>query len=87
MKLLTEADKNPEPDTLRSDLDNTRANLNHMINDFYKFVAGPKDVNQSEQKPWDVAQQPKVKPLKEIIMETSEEQKEKKKPTKEEKRT
>ena len=32
-------------------------------------------MNQTEQKPWDVAQQPKVKPLKEIIMEASEEQK------------
>ena len=51
------------------------ANLNHMMNDFYKFVARPRAVNQTEQKPWDVAQQPKVKPLKEIIMEASEEQK------------
>ena len=75
MKLLIEADKNLEPDTLRSDLDKTMANLNHMMNDFYKFVAGPRAVNQAEQKPWDVAQQPKAKPLKEIIMEASEEQK------------
>ena len=75
VKLLIEADKNREPDTLRSDLDKTMANLNHMMNDIYKFVAGPRAVNQTEQKPWDVAQQPKVKPLKEIIMEASEEQK------------
>ena len=75
VKLLIEADKNPEPDTLRSDLDKTMVNLNHMMNDFYKFVAGPRAVNQTEQKPWDVAQQLRVKPLKEIIMEASEEQK------------
>ena len=75
VKLLIEANQNLEPDTLRSDLDNTMANQNHMMNDFYKFVAGPRAVNQTEQKPWDVAQQPKVKPIKEIIMEASEEQK------------
>ena len=72
MKLLIEADKNPEPDTLRSDLDKTRANVNQMMNDFYKFVAGPRAKDQAEQKPWDVAQQPKVKPVKEIMMEASE---------------
>ena len=75
VKLLIEAGKNLEPDTLRSNLDKTMANLNHMMNDFYKFVAGPRAVNQTEQKPWDEAQQPKVKQLKEIIMEASEEQK------------
>ena len=75
VKLLIEADKYLEPDTLRSDLDKTKANLNHMMNDFYKCVAGPRAVNQTEQKPWDVAQQPKVKPLIEIIMEAIEEQK------------
>ena len=72
MKLLIEADKNSEPDTLRSDLDKTMVNLNHMMNDFYKFVAEPRAVNQIEQKPWGMAQQPKVKPLKKIIMEASE---------------
>ena len=75
VKLLIEADKNSEPDTLRSDLDKTMVNLNHMMNDFYKFVAEARAVNQIEQKPWDMAQQPKVKPLTEIIMEASEEQK------------
>ena len=75
VKLLIEADKNLEPDTLRRDLDKTMENLKHMMNDFYKFVAGPRAVNQTEQKPWDVAQKPKVKPLKEIIMKASEEQK------------
>ena len=75
VKLLIEADKNLEPDILRSDLDKTMANLNHMMNDFYKFVAGPRAVNQTEQKSWDVAQQPKVKPLEEIMLEASEEQK------------
>ena len=75
VNFLIEADKNPEPDTLRSDLDKTMVNLKHMMNDFYKFEAGPRAVNQTEQKTWDVAQQPKVKPLKEIIMEASEEQK------------
>ena len=79
MKLLIEADKNPEPDTLRSDLDKTMANLNHMINDFYKFAAGPRAVNQTEQKPWDVAQQLKVKPLKKIIMEAQRRRQKKKK--------
>ena len=54
MKVLIEADKNPEPVTLRSDLDKTMANLTHMMNDFYKFVAGPRAVNQTEQKPWDM---------------------------------
>ena len=75
MKLSIEANKNLEPDTLRSDLDKTMANLNHMMNDLYKFVAGPRAVNQIEQKPRDVAQQPKDKPLKEILMEASDEQK------------
>ena len=51
------------------------ANLSDMMNDFYMFVAGPRAVNQAEQKPWDVVQQPKFKPLKEIIIEASEEQK------------
>ena len=54
VKVLIEADKNPEPVTLRSDLDKTMANLTHMMNDFYKFVAGPRAVNQTEQKPWDM---------------------------------
>ena len=75
VKLLIEADKNPEPDSLRSDLDKTMVNLNHMMNVFHKFVAGPRAVNQTEQKPWDVAQHSKIKPLKEIILEASEEQK------------
>ena len=75
VKLLMEADKNLEPDTLRSDLDKTMANLNRMMNDFYNFVAGPRAVNQAEQKTWNVVQQPKVKPLNKIIMKASEEQK------------
>ena len=63
------------------------ANLNHMMNDFYKFVAGPKAVNQTEQKPWDVAQQPKNQTTKRNYRKYLKIKKEKKKTTIEEKRT
>ena len=57
---------------LRADLDTTLDNMKNMMNDLYKFIAGP-----SHGKVWKEVVNRKVKPLKEIILEATEEHKRK----------
>ena len=61
----------------RKDLDETMNSVKCMMNDFYCFMNEPtvrKNPNSNDTTAWTVTKN-HVKPLKEIIMETSEEQK------------
>ena len=61
---------------LRADLDTTMYNLKNMMNDLYKFLARPSHGKIDEQTGvWKEFVNRKVKPLKEIILEATEEQK------------
>ena len=62
---------------MRWDLDETMNSVKCMMNDFYCFMNGPtvrKNPNSNDTTAWTAPKNP-VKPLKEIIMVTSEEQK------------
>ena len=62
---------------MKKDLDETMNSVNCMVNDFYCFMNGPtvnENLRSNDTTAWTVPKNP-VNPLKEIIMETSEEQK------------
>ena len=61
---------------LRADLDTTTINMKNTMNDLYKFIEGPSHGKVDEQtRVWKEVVNPKVKPLKDIIIEATEEQK------------
>ena len=61
---------------LRADLDTIMDNMKNMMNDLYNFIAGSSHVNFDEQTGvWKEIMNRKKKPLKEIILEATEEQK------------
>ena len=61
---------------IRADLDTTLDNMKNMMNCLYKFIAGPSHGKVDEQTGvWKEVVNRKVKPLKEIILEATEEHK------------
>ena len=57
---------------LRADLDTIMDNMKNMMNDLYNFTAGSSLMNRQV---WKEIMNRKKKPLKEIILEATEEQK------------
>ena len=83
-----ESGTNHSTKKIRADLDTTMDNMKNIMNDLYKFITGQSHGNVDEQtRVWREVVNLKVKPLKEIIIEASEEQKRKEAGKTEEKRT